>query len=91
MEAMAMGIPVVASRVAGIPELVVEDQTGLLFTPSNWSELAQQLSKLLSNPELQRRLADAGKAKVHKSHNVLTAFTPLIQHLGATGPKLNKN
>ena len=84
MEAMALGIPVVATRVAGIPELVVEDQTGLLFTPSNWGELAQQLYKLLDDPQLQHRLGNVGKAKVYKSYNVETAFAPLIRYLTGT-------
>ena len=41
MEAMALGTAVIASRVAGIPELIEEDNSGLLFTPSKWDELAE--------------------------------------------------
>ena len=64
MEAMAVGVPVIASRVAGIPELVEDDETGLLFTPSNWDELASRIDLLLGDEALRRRLAESAKAKV---------------------------
>ena len=47
MEAMAMGTAVIASRVAGIPELVDDGESGLLFTPSNWDELASCIRRLV--------------------------------------------
>lgn len=64
MEAMAVGVPVIASRVAGIPELVEDGKTGLLFTPSNWDELASAIDRLFGDETLQTRLAERAKAKV---------------------------
>ena len=64
MEAMAAGVPVIASRIAGIPELVEDDETGLLFTPSNWDELASRIDLLLGDDVLRTRLVEKGKAKV---------------------------
>lgn len=64
MEAMAVGVPVIASRVAGIPELVEDGGTGLLFTPSNWDELASAIDRLLGDEALQVKLAERAKAKV---------------------------
>lgn len=64
MEAMALGTAVVASRVAGIPELVEDGKSGLLFTPSNWDELAESMSRLLENDGLRRTLAENAKAAV---------------------------
>ena len=64
MEAMAVGVPVIASRVAGIPELVEDDVTGLLFTPSDWDELASRIDFLLGNEAVRDRLAERAKAKV---------------------------
>ena len=64
MEAMAVGVPVIASRVAGIPELVEDGATGLLFTPSSWGELASGIDRLLGDETLQVRLAERAKAKV---------------------------
>ena len=64
MEAMALGTSVIASRVAGIPELVEDGKSGLLFTPSNWDELAACISRLLGNDGLRRTLAENAKAAV---------------------------
>jgi glycosyltransferase involved in cell wall biosynthesis len=80
MEAMALGIPVVATRVAGIPELIVDEQNGLLFSPANWDELAEQLSRLCTDSPLRGRLGDSGKERVLKSHDVARAFDPLIRY-----------
>jgi colanic acid/amylovoran biosynthesis glycosyltransferase len=80
MEAMALGIPVVATRVAGIPELIVDEKSGLLFSPANWDELADQLSKVCNDSLLRSRLGDAGRERVFKSHNVADAFDPLIRY-----------
>ncbi len=48
MEAMALGKPVVASRVAGIPELVEDGLSGFMFAPSDWEELAAQLARMMA-------------------------------------------
>ncbi|QDZ08051.1 glycosyltransferase family 4 protein [Sphingomonas panacisoli] len=57
IEALAMGIPVVASRVAGIPEVVEEGRTGLLFEPGNWRQLEDALGRLSREPSLRDDLA----------------------------------
>lgn len=64
MEAMAIGVPVVASRVAGTPELVEDGESGLLFTPSNWDELRDRIERLLTDRDLYDRIAERAKAKV---------------------------
>lgn len=64
MEAMAIGVPVVASRVAGIPELVEDGKSGLLFNPSDWSELAACMDRLLSDERLCASIAEQAKARV---------------------------
>jgi glycosyltransferase involved in cell wall biosynthesis len=64
MEAMAMGTAVIASRVAGIPELVEEAESGLLFTPSNWDELASCIRRLVDDDGLREKLAQRGRTAV---------------------------
>jgi colanic acid/amylovoran biosynthesis glycosyltransferase len=64
MEAMAIGVPVVASRVAGIPELVEHEMSGLLFAPSNWDDLEQQIERLIADRPLREAVTKRGKAKV---------------------------
>jgi glycosyltransferase involved in cell wall biosynthesis len=65
MEAMATGLPVVASRITGVPELVQDGVSGLLVAPGRADELADALERLLGEPR-QRRLemGRAGRAKV---------------------------
>jgi len=63
LEAMAAGLPVVASRVGGIPDVVEEGKTGLLVEPGNSRALAETLEGLLSDPGLRRRMANAGRAR----------------------------
>lgn len=64
MEAMAVGTAVIASRVAGIPELVEDGKSGLLFTPSNWQELSGRIRDLARDRELRARLAATGRERV---------------------------
>ena len=56
MEYMASGVPVVASRVGGIPELIQHEQTGLLIEPGNIEEMASAIQRLIDAPELQALL-----------------------------------
>jgi L-malate glycosyltransferase len=63
IEAMAAGLPVVATRVGGVPEVVEEDQTGLLAHSGSDVELAAQLLKLAQDPGLCRRLGRRGQER----------------------------
>lgn len=63
-EAMASSVPVVASDVGGISEVVESGETGLLVPPGDVEELAGALLRLLSNEDWARRLATAGRARV---------------------------
>jgi len=66
LEAAAMGIPAVASRIYGITDALVEGETGLLHEASNPLDLASQMKKLAENPELRRALGEAAHARVHR-------------------------
>ncbi len=57
LEAMAHGLPVVASTAGALPELIKENETGLLFKSGDAQALAGQLKKILSSPKLQKHLA----------------------------------
>jgi glycosyltransferase involved in cell wall biosynthesis len=66
LEAMASGVPVVASAVGGIPELVIDGETGLLVEPGDPRSLAAAIGRLIDDPELRRRLAAAGHARARR-------------------------
>jgi glycosyltransferase involved in cell wall biosynthesis len=56
MEAMASGVPVVGARAGGIPDVIQEGKTGLMFSPGDLGDLTEKLRTLLFNPELRRTL-----------------------------------
>lgn len=64
VEAMAMGVPVVASRLGGIPELVIDGETGLLVPPGDATALAQALRTLLEDPERRRSMGRQARQRV---------------------------
>ncbi len=61
LEAMAVGLPVVASAVGGVPEIVDDEQTGLLVTPGAVTELADALSRLIGDRGLREKMGRAGR------------------------------
>jgi len=64
VEAMAKALPVVATRIAGIPELVDEGVSGLLVTPASSGELAGAIETLAKDEELRKKFGRAGREKV---------------------------
>jgi glycosyltransferase involved in cell wall biosynthesis len=70
LEASVIGVPVVASRVGGIPELVQDGRTGILFEFGDEAALAAAWAKLLTDREYARRLADAANQRVRQTFSV---------------------
>ena len=64
IEAMAAGIPVVASRLGGLPEVVEDGVTGFLVTPGDPQELGDRLRQLLADPGLAHSMGRAGRRRV---------------------------
>ena len=67
LEAMAAGIPTIATRVGGNPELVIDQRTGFLIPPRDTETLASKLLILLQDKELSRTLGDNGRKRVKDS------------------------
>lgn len=80
MEAMASGVPVVASRISGIPELVEDGESGLLVEPRDVEGLARALEQLLRDEGLRRRLGAAGRVKVEREFDLRKSAATLIRH-----------
>ena len=70
VEYMAMEKPVVATRVGGIPEIVVDGETGFLVEPHNPSEMAKRLIDLLLNPELRTKMGKKGRKRAEKYFSI---------------------
>lgn len=66
LEAMAYGKPVVGSRMGGIPELVAEGETGLLFEAGNAGELGACLDRLMGDAALRQRMGRAARARAER-------------------------
>ncbi len=81
MEALALGVPVVAPCVAGIPELVEHGVSGLTFPPGDWASLARALKQMLGDGELRTRLAREGKRRVEAEFFVERSIVPLVAAL----------
>jgi glycosyltransferase involved in cell wall biosynthesis len=64
VEAMSHGLPVIASRIGGMPEIVEDGVTGLLFEPGNSEDLANKMNLLWENPDLCRQMGIQGHEKV---------------------------
>lgn len=69
MEAMAVGVPVIASAISGIPELVVNKETGLTVPPGNAEELANAIELLLKDDEARKAMIAAARERVEESHD----------------------
>jgi glycosyltransferase involved in cell wall biosynthesis len=92
MEAMAMGVPVVTSRIAGVPEMITHNENGLLFAPAKWSELAECINRLLADEELGKRLSAAGRKTIQSKFDIQESarrlkgyFEDLLEHKALDG------
>jgi glycosyltransferase involved in cell wall biosynthesis len=63
LDAMAAGKPVVATATGGIPEVVVDGETGFLVLPRDHDAMAAAIVKLLQDETLRRRMGEAGRAR----------------------------
>jgi len=78
MEAMAKQVPVVATRVGGVTELVDEGESGLLVDPGSAEALATALERLARDPEMGRQLGAAGRRRVIADYSVSRAGDGMI-------------
>ncbi|MEM6338005.1 MAG: glycosyltransferase, partial [Bacteroidota bacterium] len=70
VEAMASGLPVIASRHSGIPEIVIDGETGLLHDERDDAGLTRALGALADTPELAERFSHAGRQFVETHHDI---------------------
>ena len=79
VEAMASARPVVSTRLAGIPELMIDGETGLLVSPADTAALTEALQKLLCDRELRVRYGCAGRARIEQHFRIEHTVAPLLK------------
>ncbi len=86
LEAMRAGLPVIASRVGGVPESVIDGQNGFLVEPSDLSQLAVSVKRLIDDPLLRMRMGAAGRALYEERftvtamlHKTRSAYEQVLQ------------
>jgi glycosyltransferase involved in cell wall biosynthesis len=84
MEALAAGVPAVATRISGIPELVEDGRVGLLVPPRDAKALAAALARLAHQPELRSELGRAGRAKVVREYDAYANAATLTSLFNTT-------
>jgi glycosyltransferase involved in cell wall biosynthesis len=77
LEAMAMGLPVITTAVSGIPELVENNQNGLLYQPRDVDGISSGIIELLGNADKRRQLGSAGSKKVREQFDIAEAAKQL--------------
>lgn len=85
VEARARSLPVVSTRVGGIPSSVTDGQDGLLVPPADAEALAGAITRIITNGELRRRLIDAGRRRV--TDLTVDRFVDLVVSLLALPPR----
>ena len=86
MEAMAAGLPVVSTRVMGVPEVVEDGDCGLLVPPGRADELAAALDRLAASPELRERMGRRGRVRVEREFALDAAAARLAELFDQTLP-----
>lgn len=79
LEAFAVGKPVVASRIGGLPEMVEEGRTGLLFEPGDSVALAGKMAYLAANPALVREMGQNARKRVETEFDAATHYRSIKQ------------
>ena len=87
LEALATEVPVVATRVGSVPTTVIDDETGFLVPPGDADALAEQVSKLLKDPQLASELGKNGREMVKARYSVdvmVRGYEDLIEEIYAS-------
>jgi glycosyltransferase involved in cell wall biosynthesis len=79
LEAMSVGLPVIASRVSGIPEAVIDGRTGLLVEPGDSAAILSALRAVREDAHTARRMGEAGRTLVSERFNARCNALSLYQ------------
>lgn len=89
LEAMSHGLPVIASRIGGLPEVIDDGVTGVFFEPGNSYDLASKIKLLWKNPQVCRKMGQAAREKVVAEYSEEKYYDRLLS-VYETAIKLNR-
>ena len=87
MEAMSCGLPVVASRLSGIPELVTDERDGLLVPPGDATALADAIGRLAADPALRARMGAAARERIVRDFDLATNAGTILERIAAVAAR----
>ncbi|NCC49780.1 MAG: glycosyltransferase family 1 protein [Spartobacteria bacterium] len=86
VHSMAVGLPVISARLAGVAEVIHDNENGFLFAPDDMADFTAKLKQLIDDPDLRRRFGEKTRALAHEifdmQHVVRATCTPLLQLAG---------
>jgi glycosyltransferase involved in cell wall biosynthesis len=93
MEAMAVGLPSVSTRLAGIPDIIEDGDSGLLVEPNDAVGLADALERLIKDAAYAERIAEGGRAQIEQKFEINSCLEPLAALFRSClrGPEITKN
>lgn len=74
LQAMAVGLPILATDIPGNRELMVDQETGILFAPKNANDLVSKIEKILQNPDVTAQLGKSARLKCENEHSAKIQF-----------------
>ena len=80
LEAMSMNLPVVSSRLAGVPEVVKNGETGFMVEPGNKDELTEAIVKLCSDVVVLKQIGDNGRRMMEEKFDKQVQFEEFLQY-----------
>ena len=79
IESMAFAKPVIGSKVAGIPEIIIDGVTGYIVEPGNSSQLSDRITKIMNDPIKEKKMGKAAKRRFKNNYNLSTILTQYRQ------------
>lgn len=83
-EAQASGLPVIGSRTGGIPDVIIENKTGLLFDEGDYHDLAKKIKSLIHTPGMYQLLCQSGRRDVEMKYDIDVVCKQLLSLYDAT-------
>lgn len=84
LEALALGLPAISTRLAGIPEIIEHDKCGLLVTPGEPSDLAAAIERVVANPQFCEGLGRRGRLKAEQQFDLRSNVSILREYFAET-------